>query len=86
MSIVQATPREHILVNPFRCKFIWNSFQTKIAHREQVALTIDLDHVTDYDPELADAIVENSPRYAKLFADAVYEILPDFKEKEVRYC
>ncbi|XP_064615400.1 DNA replication licensing factor mcm7-like [Liolophura sinensis] len=65
--------------------FIYSAQLTKIAHREQVALTIDLDHVTDYDPELADAIVENSPRYTKLFADAVYEILPDFKEKEINH-
>ncbi|XP_013784346.1 DNA replication licensing factor mcm7-like [Limulus polyphemus] len=55
----------------------------KLAHREQVSLTIDLDDVNDHDPELADAITENARRYSSLFADAVYDMLPDYKEKEV---
>ena len=35
------------------------------------------------DPELADNIVENARRYKQLFEDAVFEMLPDYKEREV---
>lgn len=59
------------------------SWQTKLAHREQVSLVVDLDHVSDHDPDLADAIIENTRRYVTIFSDAVQEILPDYKEKEV---
>ncbi|XP_033638328.1 DNA replication licensing factor mcm7-B-like [Asterias rubens] len=54
-----------------------------IAHREQVALTIDLDDVNEIDPDLAESIIENARRYTNLFADAVYDLLPDYREKEV---
>lgn len=57
--------------------------QVHLAHREQVALPIELDDVSDYDPELADSIVENARRYSNLFAECVQEILPEYKEKEV---
>ena len=62
---------------------VHSSCQVRLAHREQVALPIDLDDVQDYDPELADAIVENTRRYNSLFAECVQEILPEYKEKEV---
>lgn len=55
----------------------------RIAHREQVALTIDIEDVQEHDPDLALAMVENTRRYINLFADAVQEILPDYKEREV---
>lgn len=35
------------------------------------------------DPELAENIVENARRYKQLFEDAVFEMLPDYKEREV---
>lgn len=35
------------------------------------------------DPELAESIVENARRYKDVFADAVFEMLPDYKEREV---
>ncbi|XP_002739848.1 DNA replication licensing factor mcm7-like [Saccoglossus kowalevskii] len=54
-----------------------------LAHREQVELTIDLEDVAEVDPDLAEAIVENTRRYTNLFADAVYEMMPDYKEKEI---
>lgn len=54
-----------------------------MAHREQVALTVDLDDVSNYDPDLCDAIVENTRRYVGLFADVVQDILPSYKQKEV---
>ena len=59
-------------------------FQAKIVHREQVSLTIDLDDLAEYDPDLSDAVVENCRRYTNIFADAVYDLLPDYKEREVR--
>lgn len=48
-----------------------------------MALTIDLDHVQDYDPDLGDAIVENCRRYVSIFSDAVQDLLPEYKQKEV---
>ena len=59
--------------------------QVSIAHREQVALTIDLDDVNEIDPDLAESIMENTRRYTNLFADAVFDLLPDYREKEVHY-
>ena len=35
------------------------------------------------DPELVENIVENARRYKQLFEDAVFEMLPDYKEREV---
>lgn len=55
-----------------------------LAHREQVALYVDLDEVAEEDPELVDAVCENTKRYGRLFADAVHELLPQHKEREVR--
>uniref|UniRef100_H2Z691 DNA replication licensing factor MCM7 n=1 Tax=Ciona savignyi TaxID=51511 RepID=H2Z691_CIOSA len=58
--------------------------QTKLAHREQVALTIDLDDLKEYDSDLVENVLENTLRYQKIFADVVEELLPDYKEREVR--
>lgn len=55
-----------------------------MAHREQVGLWIDLDDVYNHDPDLVDAIIENTRRYMNLFADVVQEILPEYREREVR--
>ncbi|XP_072349572.1 DNA replication licensing factor MCM7 [Scyliorhinus torazame] len=55
----------------------------QIAHREKVALYIDLEDVAEEDPELVDSVCENTRRYVNLFADAVQELLPQFKAKEV---
>ncbi|XP_011302401.1 DNA replication licensing factor Mcm7 [Fopius arisanus] len=56
---------------------------TNIAHREQIALNINLDDVREYDDELAEAIVNNTRRYVNLVTELVQEILPDFKERTV---
>ncbi|XP_025836341.1 DNA replication licensing factor Mcm7 [Agrilus planipennis] len=56
---------------------------TKLAHREQVALYIDLDDVSEYNKELAEAIINNTRRYTNLFSDIVHDILPTFKTREV---
>ncbi|XP_077326711.1 DNA replication licensing factor MCM7 [Lithobates pipiens] len=63
--------------------FKYGTQLTNIAHREQVSLYIDLDDLAEEDPELVDAICENARRYTNLFADAVQELLPQYKEKEV---
>ena len=34
-------------------------------------------------PELAEAIVQNTRRYVTIFSDAVSELLPTYKQKEV---
>ena len=44
---------------------------------------MDLDDVSNYDPDLCDAIVENTRRYVGLFADVVQDVLPSYKQKEV---
>ncbi|CAL4189203.1 unnamed protein product [Meganyctiphanes norvegica] len=54
----------------------------KLAHREQVALNIDIDDVAEFDPDMAEAMVNNSRRYINLFSEAVYEMLPEYKQRE----
>ena len=49
-----------------------------------MAKYVDLDDIAEDDPELVDSICENTKRYARLFADAVQELLPQYKEREVR--
>ena len=34
-------------------------------------------------PDLAERILENTRRYGKIFSDAVFDMLPDYKEREV---
>ena len=65
-----------------RKDFVYAQQLTKIAHREQVAVTVDLEHVQDHDPELAEAIRNNARRYVLLTSEAVSEMLPDYREHE----
>lgn len=58
-------------------------FQTEAAHRERVEIVVDLDDVAEYSPELAESIIENTLRYQRLFSEAIDEVLPDYKEREV---
>lgn len=46
-------------------------------------MTIDLDHLAEFNDGLAEAVVGNSRRYAAMFSDVVAEMLPNFKEREV---
>lgn len=64
-------------------EILYYLIKVHLAHREQVALTIDLDDLADYDPDLSEAIVENTRRYTGIFSDVVQDILPNYKEKEV---
>ncbi|KAL3847175.1 hypothetical protein ACJMK2_018099 [Sinanodonta woodiana] len=63
-------------------EFVYGQQLVRIAHREQVSITIDLDDVAEHDPDLADAVAENTRRYVNLFADCIHELLPSYKEKE----
>ncbi|KAF2880379.1 hypothetical protein ILUMI_25795 [Ignelater luminosus] len=63
--------------------FKYSAQLTKLAHREQVALNIELDDVSDYDESLAKAITNNTRRYVNMMSDIVYELLPTFKEHDV---
>lgn len=56
---------------------------TVLSHREQVEMIIDLDDVAETDPELAEAISQNTRRYVAIFSDAITELLPTYKQKEV---
>ncbi|XP_065177638.1 DNA replication licensing factor mcm7-B-like [Sycon ciliatum] len=62
--------------------FTYGEQLVRLAHREQIALTIDLDDVAEIDQELAENIAKNSRRYQALFCDAIHELLPDYKERE----
>ncbi|XP_033009848.1 DNA replication licensing factor MCM7 isoform X1 [Lacerta agilis] len=54
----------------------------RVAQREQVALRVDLDDVAEEDPALVDSVCENAKRYEKVFADAVAELLPRYRQRE----
>ncbi|XP_063997132.1 DNA replication licensing factor MCM7 isoform X1 [Pogoniulus pusillus] len=54
-----------------------------LAHRDQVALYVSLDDVAEEEPELAEAACENARRYGRLCADAVQELLPSYRRREV---
>uniref|UniRef100_A0A668T4D4 DNA replication licensing factor MCM7 n=1 Tax=Oreochromis aureus TaxID=47969 RepID=A0A668T4D4_OREAU len=92
-------PRSYLLRIAKKCKRFLQEFYTEddngkklfkygaqlvaLAHREQVALFVDLDDVAEEDPELVESICENAKRYTALFADAVHELLPEYKERDI---
>ncbi|KAA0197921.1 hypothetical protein HAZT_HAZT004719 [Hyalella azteca] len=65
-----------------RKKFKYARQLVALAHREQVSLTIDLDDIAEFDAELAEVMLLNTRRYTNLFSEVVYEMLPDYKERE----
>ena len=64
--------------------FVYARLMTDVAHRERSELTLDMDHLAEYDPDLAEAVRANTRRYAMLLSDAVAELLPDYREREPR--
>ncbi|KAF7235801.1 DNA replication licensing factor mcm7 [Varanus komodoensis] len=64
-------------------EFPYREQLASVARREQVAIYVDLDDVAEEDPELVDAVCENTKRYERVFADAVWELLPRFRPREV---
>ena len=45
---------------------------------------VDLADVATVDQDLADACTSNTKRYIDLFYEAVQELLPEYKDKEVK--
>jgi DNA replication licensing factor MCM7 len=56
---------------------------TRLAHREQVNLTIDLDDLAEFNESLAEAIQQNARRYVNFFGQVIQELLPNYKERDV---
>lgn len=56
---------------------------TNLAHREQIALNIELDDLNDFNDNLVETVVQNTRRYTKLFSDVVSELLPTYKERTI---
>ncbi|KAL0281612.1 UNVERIFIED_CONTAM: hypothetical protein PYX00_002546 [Menopon gallinae] len=56
---------------------------TKLAHREQVAMYIELDDLHLYDSDLCDRVVGNTKRYISFLNEIVLNLLPQFKTREV---
>ena len=55
----------------------------QIANREQISLYIDLNDLASFDQDLADACLENSKRYNEIFYEAIQELIPEYKDKDV---
>eukprot|EP00111_Clytia_hemisphaerica_P020026 TCONS_00059060-protein len=54
-----------------------------LAHREQTTLSIEIDDVQKHDEELAENILKNTRRYSRLVSDSVFDLLPDYKQREI---
>lgn len=63
--------------------FKYASQLTRLAHREQVGITIDLDDLASFNESLAEAIQLNCRRYVSFFGNVIQELLPNYKEREV---
>ncbi|XP_072389053.1 DNA replication licensing factor Mcm7 [Diabrotica undecimpunctata] len=63
--------------------FKYSNQLTKLAHREQVGMWIELDDVNDFDDDLARAIQSNTRRYSTILGDIVFDLLPTFVQKDV---
>ncbi|VEN36294.1 unnamed protein product [Callosobruchus maculatus] len=58
--------------------FKYSEQLSKIAHREQTAMWIELDDITSFSDDLAEAITQNTRRYVNLLSDIVFDLLPTF--------
>ncbi|KOB64908.1 Uncharacterized protein OBRU01_22755 [Operophtera brumata] len=56
---------------------------TKVAHRESVSFVVELDDLHEAQEELAEAVRQNTRRYTNMVSDVVYEMLPDYKHREI---
>lgn len=63
--------------------FKYSNQLTKLAHRDQVSMCIELDDVSDFNDDLAIAMKTNTRRYVNLVSDIVFEMLPTFVQKDV---
>lgn len=46
---------------------------------------MNLDDLIDYNEELSEAVKNNTRRYTNIVSDLVYEMLPDYKQREVSF-
>ena len=53
-----------------------------IANRERVSMEIDLDELSDFDEDLADAVRSNVIRYQRLISSALDELIPKYRSVE----
>ncbi|CAH1982458.1 unnamed protein product [Acanthoscelides obtectus] len=58
--------------------FKYSEQLSKIAHREQPAMWVELDDVNNFSDDLAEAITKNTRRYVHMLSDIVFELLPTF--------
>lgn len=72
---------------------IWNNWyelsipftlQTKLANRKQSVIRISLDDLWEVNEDLTTAVELNTVRFQKLFADAIDDLIIDYREGEVR--
>ncbi|XP_023933970.1 DNA replication licensing factor Mcm7 [Bicyclus anynana] len=63
--------------------FKYSEQLSKVAHREQVSFVVELDDLHDMNQELAEAVMKNTRRYTNMVSDVVYEMIPDYKHREV---
>ncbi|XP_017774890.1 PREDICTED: DNA replication licensing factor Mcm7 [Nicrophorus vespilloides] len=63
--------------------FKYSNQLTKLAHREQTEMYVELDDVHDFNDELCDSIKNNTRRYTSMVSDIVQELLPQFKEHDI---
>ncbi|XP_066144848.1 DNA replication licensing factor Mcm7 [Euwallacea fornicatus] len=63
--------------------FKYSNQLTKLAHREQTSMHVELDDLSDFNDELANDVINNTRRYILLLSDIVYELLPTFIQGEV---
>nr|UPN66600.1 DNA replication licensing factor MCM7 [Colaphellus bowringi] len=66
-----------------RKNFKYSDQLTRLAHREQVAMWIELDDVYEFNEEIARAIEMNTRRYNNLISDIIFEILPTYVHKDI---
>ncbi|KAL5290037.1 MCM7 family protein [Megaselia abdita] len=83
---VKAFLGEFCKVDPDNGKknFVYASQLVKLAHREQTMLTIDLDDLQEFNESLTEAVKLNCRRYSTIFSDVIMEMLPSYKEREIR--
>lgn len=63
--------------------FKYASQITHLAHRDQVAMYLDLDDLEAYDSDLCQKVLENSKRYIAFLYEIVQGLLPEYKTREV---
>ena len=63
--------------------FKYAAQMTRLAHREQVNITVDLDDLAEYNESLAEAVQQNTRRYVNFFGSVIQEMLPSHKERDV---